>query len=238
MNLKIYKKNLPSISKNILAETEALQNYFEIIVNNHIDNCIKNDDTNTLKTFCVSVYKRFQKQVPKVFSSLNSNSLESHPRSRFHAAQKFHDDNEGFGLDKECEDNFDNEDKDDFSPYHLEQDSHYKKNLGTIQIRALINQFPDKGLPTSQLMRDIYTEIKETWNHYELPLTVYADLKKRKDTIPIEFPVDKQKTIMILSPVLLSSLQYSILKENKLLLDIFFPYRPTLDGYRALYVLV
>ena len=92
-------------------------------------------------------------------------------------AWKFHKENKGFELDKDCEDNFYNEDKDDFSQYHLEQDSHYKKNLGTIQTQALAKQVPEKGLQTSQFMQDIYTEIKEIWNHYELPLTEYKNLK-------------------------------------------------------------
>ena len=92
--------------------------------------------------------------------------------------RKFQQENKGFGLDKECEDNFDNEDKNEFSTYHLEQGSHYKKNLSTIQTKALTNQFPEIGLPTSQLMQDIYTEIKEIWQYYELPLTKYDNLKQ------------------------------------------------------------
>ena len=78
------QKELTKYIENTLPETEALQDYFFKITKDNIDDYIQNDETNTLKIFCESLYKRFSGgRVPNISSSLNSDSSQLCPQSRF-----------------------------------------------------------------------------------------------------------------------------------------------------------
>ena len=114
-----------------------------------MDDYIWEDETNTLKNFCENVYKGFSHgQIPHVTSSSTSDSSHSHS-SKFPAATKYQDKNDGFNLNKENGDDYEDKQwredyqqvnkKGEFSKYNLLQDSHNQKTLANICKRVLTN---------------------------------------------------------------------------------------------------
>ena len=123
------------------------------------------------------------------------------------------------------------------SKYRLEQDTAFNKILSNIGQQHLGTRLPTSGLPNSQIMQSFYAEIFHIWRQYQLPLTPYDDIKHHKSTIPEDFPSGHQGTLSVISTVLLTLLSNNLPTENKLLQDIFAPYRPDSDGFGALYAL-
>lgn len=121
------------------------------------------------KTFCENVYqKSSSSRISHVTSSSTSDFPHSCP-SRFLGAKKYQEENDGFNFNEENDDDYDDkrckeyyqqtDNKNASLEYNLLQDSHNQKTLANLREQFFTNKFPDKGLPTRQVMRDIYLEV-------------------------------------------------------------------------------
>ena len=201
-------------------EQNALFNYVSDMVDDQIDEYIEKDESNKLKLFCQRVSKPYDCNHPKSDDSKK-------PASQFEATRAFLDEHDGFDLDGDDLD--DDKKKKPKCKYRLEQDTAFNKILSNIGQMSMGTRLPTSGLPTSQVMQNIYAEVYNIWQHNQLPLTKYDDLKKRKSTIPADFPSGNDGILGVISTVLLTILSNNLPSKNKLLQDIFEPYRPDSD---------
>ena len=162
----------------------ALFDYVSDLVDAQIDEYIENGESNKLKIFCQRVSKPCECTHPKSDDSKK-------PASRWEAAKAFLEEHNGFDLDGDDLDGDNLEENKKTKPkckYRLEQDTAFNKILSNIGQFRMGTRLPTSGLPTSQIMQNIYAEVYNIFQQYQLPLTKYDDLKQRKSTIPADFP--------------------------------------------------